>query len=217
MKKHISIILATLMIMGVMASCIKDPNPNRIYYYPFIKYKTWWGMLTYTGKTPEYYSVHFNADNSLVWSQLSGDYPGQWSLNDKQLTMTFPGIGSTIKAEISVDGNNARLLNFTDNNTSFTINSGELVPNPTIPLGYTVWSMTLGGSPGYEMIFMPDSKVIIKQGSVVSGTYNYKRLPLGAGILVDFGGTLFFGVVTTEGEMKGSSGTSEVPWEATRI
>jgi hypothetical protein len=217
MKKYINIMLATLLIMGGMISCIKDPNPARIDYVGSIKDKTWWGMLTYTGKTPEYYSVHFKSDKSLVWSQLSGDYPGQWSVNDKQITMTFPGIGSTVKAEISIDGMDGRLMNFTDDNGSFTINTGHVVQNPTIPLGYTVWSLIIGGTPGYEMTFMPGSKVIIKQGSVATGTYNYKRLMSGAGIQVDLGGTLFFGVVTSEGEMKGSSGTSETPWQATRI
>ncbi|MEO5564187.1 MAG: hypothetical protein ABIR18_12150 [Chitinophagaceae bacterium] len=213
MKKYISITLVALMITGIMVSCIKDPNPDRIDYTASIKDKTWWGMVTYTGKTPEYYSVHFNADNSLLWSQLSGDYPGQWIINDKQIIMNFPGIASIVKAEIS-DG---KLMNFSDDNNSFTINTGQLVPNPTIPLGNTVWSMILGGLPGYEMIFTPGSKVEIRQGSLVFGPYSYKRLPSGAGIKVDLGGSLLFGVVISEGEMKGSRVNSEIPWHAVRI
>lgn len=129
------IMAITLLIMGIVVSCSKGNEPAPKDYGISIKDKTWWGQLSYTGKPLEYYSVHFKADNSLLWSQLSGDYPGQWVVNGKQLTMTFPGIGTTIKADISDD----RLLDISDDNTAFAIATGERVLNPTISLDNTIW------------------------------------------------------------------------------
>src|SRR6266542_4422176 len=114
MKKYISTILLTLTM--VMDSCIKSDTPKD--YAVSIKDKTWWGTITYTGKTTEYYSVHFDADSSLLWSQLSGDYAGKWRIANRQLTMTFTGINDVIKADITDDD---KLENISDNASYYEV------------------------------------------------------------------------------------------------
>jgi hypothetical protein len=64
MKKHINIVLVTVLLMSFITGCKKNNTASPKDYAASIKDKTWWGQLTYTGKTQEYYSVHFNADNT---------------------------------------------------------------------------------------------------------------------------------------------------------
>src|SRR4051812_44786780 len=90
MKKYISIIL--LAVTGILFSCKKDKaadQPQGKDYAELIKYKTWWGMLVNKGETAQYYSVYFNADGSLIWSQRDGDFSGTWSINNKRLSIKF--------------------------------------------------------------------------------------------------------------------------------
>jgi hypothetical protein len=110
MKKYISIIMATLVLVGFITACKKSNSPAPNDTAAYIKDKTWSGALTYTGKTTEYYGVHFNADNTLIWVQLSGEYTGHWAINGKTITMTFDAITAKIVADISVDN---KLLNIT--------------------------------------------------------------------------------------------------------
>ena len=91
MKKYIVAMLFALLSTGVLFSCKKSSTPVSTPkdYAASIKDKTWWGVMTYTGQALQYYSVHFYADNSLFWSQIDGDYLGQWTINNKQLAITF--------------------------------------------------------------------------------------------------------------------------------
>lgn len=84
MKKHISIALV-IFCPSLLLSCKKDGAKD---YTASVAEKTWWGVFTYIGKDAEYYSVHFNADKTLSWSQFSGDYTGRWAVNGKELTMS---------------------------------------------------------------------------------------------------------------------------------
>ncbi len=212
MKRYPSLILVALVLIGILCSCKKNSTDKD--YGASIKDKTWWGQLSYTGKPLEYYSVHFKADNSLLWSQLSGDYPGQWVVNGKQLTMTFPGISTTIKADISDD----RLMDISDDNAAFAIANGERVLNPTISLDNTIWKGTFlqGGSEPYQMKFMPGLKVQIKIGIYSYAPYNYTRSESGAVIKFTSTGDIFFGVVTSGSEMKGHYAVPQFPWEVTK-
>ena len=100
MKKNEGIVCAMLLLISMIAGCSKSGMKD---YAQSIKDKTWWGQLTYTGKTAESYCVHFNTDNSLVWTQLSGDYDGQWVLDGKHLTISINGNGAKIQGDISND------------------------------------------------------------------------------------------------------------------
>src|SRR6266511_5776183 len=108
--------------MGILIGCKKSDTPKD--YAASIKDRTWWGIFTNTGKTPEYYSIHFNTDSSLLWSDLSGDYAGKWKIADRQLTMTFTAINDEIKADITDDD---KLENITDNTSFYDVNSGALI------------------------------------------------------------------------------------------
>jgi hypothetical protein len=208
MKIYAGALLLVLTI--VLSGCNKNSTPKD--YAASIKDKTWWGTLTNTGQPKEYYSVHFNADSTLEWSQLAGDYPGKWSVNGKQLTMTFPTLNVEIKADISDDN---KLVNFTDNNIYSSVNSGELVTNPTISFNSTVWKGTVtinGNETLLQLSFAPVSSVDIKIGNVVY-PHSYKRSASGGAFK---NGKGFFGVITGENEMKGSDTNANRPWQATK-
>src|SRR5689334_23368726 len=134
MKKH-RIISITLVFMTILFSCGED-DPSKD-YAASIKDKTWWGTFTYTGETAQYYSVHFSADNTLVWSQLSGDYPGEWTVKGKSLTLHFTGSSAEIKADISDDD---KLIAIMDTTPSYEINNGQLLQSSNVPLENTVWN-----------------------------------------------------------------------------
>jgi len=214
MKKYISIIPITLIILSILISCKKSETPKD--YTASIKDKTWWGQFTYNGETAEYYSVHFNADNTLIWSQLAGDYPGLWIINDKQLKMIFPALGSEIKGDIS---DNDTLMNISDNNASVTINSGKLIANPNILLDNTVWKgyAKITTSKVMELTFIPGSQVRINIENSPIYSYVYTRSLSGSVFrTVPIGGEVFFGVITSGSEMKGSVGYSSKPWATTK-
>src|SRR5688572_26733448 len=137
MKKYTVIALGLFMIAGFTGGCKKDNTSNN--ESASIKDKTWWGTLTDIGQKREYYSVHFNADKSLLWSQMSGDYTGTWNINGKQLTMTVTGLGVLINAAISDDN---KFMGITDNNNFFELHNGELIANSVTTLDNTLWQGT---------------------------------------------------------------------------
>ncbi|GAC1448488.1 MAG: hypothetical protein NVSMB7_09970 [Chitinophagaceae bacterium] len=180
-------------------------------YTASIKEKTWSGMLTYTSQTTEYYSVHFNTDNSLIWSQLSGDYIGHWAINGKQLTLTFTNSNAQIKADIS-DADT--LMNIVANVSLYIINSGKLLANPTVSLDNTVWkglTVTGAASSFLQMSFMPGSKVEVKV-STVPETNTYTRSASGAVIRTVFKSAIFFGIITSNNEIHGSINNPKNTW-----
>jgi hypothetical protein len=198
-KKYITIALVTLMMIAILNSCKKD-SPHKD-YTASIKDKTWWGTLTYTGQAPEYYSIHFNGDNSFTWSQLLGDYNGHWVVSGRQLVMTIDLNGVEIKADISDDDN---LMNITANTSYYIVNSGDRVDNPDILLDNTIWKGTATGAPTI-LRFKPGLKVEAELGNNIYGSDPYKRSASGAAIKSELnpGYTLFI-VVISANEMRGA-------------
>jgi hypothetical protein len=218
MKKYISIILVTLLSMGIIDSCKKDSTSKD--YTNAIKSKTWWGTLTNPGETAQYYSVYFNADNSLVWSQQSGNYTGKWTINGKQLTLDFVTPAVQVKADISDDNT---LKNIVTNNSS-VVNSGKMIVNQTASLDNTVWKglMSLGtGQQIFQLSFMIGSKVEVKVGATTFGTYPYTRSVSGVVIQFSLGAYPYFGIISSDNEMKGHWRTSTAStdyflWQTTK-
>jgi hypothetical protein len=213
MKKYIRILLVTALLAGLITGCKKTNSATPNDTAAYIKDKTWSGALTYTGKTTEYYGVHFNADNTLIWVQLSGEYTGHWAINGKTITMTFDATTAKIVADISVDN---EWLNITDNTGAYEINSGVLIVNPNIPLDNTVWkgseknTMT-NATNALQLSFKPGDLVELKSGNTIVGTYSYSRKAAGAAIYV---AGRFLGVLMSGAEMKGSDGNAAFPWQA---
>ncbi len=220
MKKHTGIMAITLLIIGFMVSCSKENEPAPKDYGTAIKDKTWWGTFAIPGQATEHYSVHFNADSSLKWSQLSGDYNGKWSINSNKLTMDFTTLGSKIKADITDDD---KLINFVTTNSA-VVNSCELIANPNIPLENTTWEGTLlfvGSGPAsltsFKISFKPGSLVDARIGSAANILYTYTRSASGGAIrLVSGGTTKHFGVVVSGKDIKGSYLTYASPWQVTK-
>jgi hypothetical protein len=177
-------------------SCNKDNTSKD--YMASIKGKTWWGMFTYTGNTSEYYSVHFNEDNSLDWSQLPGDDGGQWLLDGKHLTISLTRNNVKMQADIS---NDDKLENVTDNSSKYEFKSGQLIPNPKLSLANTVWKGDWGGVP-FLLTFLNDSRMKTKFGSD-EREVTYTRSSSGAAIRFDRSSVYYYmAVITTDTVMK---------------
>jgi len=212
MKKYIHVIFVTLSIACVLPGCKKSTGNPPKDYAAFINDKTWWGTLTYTGKTQEYYSVHFNAGNTLLWSQLSGDTQGQWTLDGKALTITFTGNTVEIKATISDDD---KLINIGDNTPNSEITSGQLIITPNVYLDNTQWK---GSFPHNSQPFLLSFKSPLQVEEKSNGTfgpYNYVRVMSGAAIRFSsaaFGGQVF-GVIISNTEMRGNITAFNYEWK----
>jgi hypothetical protein len=212
MKKHLKIMLVILLSAGSIVGCKKSSTSDSKDATQSIKDKTWWGMITYTGKTTEYYSVHFNTDNTLTWSQLSGDYTGHWIINGTELTLTFDLNTVQIKAGISDDHT---LINITDNTSIYEINSGGMIIDPAIPLDNTVWKgfyISGGSQLSLQLRFSPGSVIIANYGTLADQKATYIRSSSGSVIRYGIGGMYpFFAVISSGNEIKGSSTSSAYP------
>jgi hypothetical protein len=217
MKKYLKQTLAAALLTGILFSCKKESTAVTKDYSASVKDKTWWGQLTYTAKTQEYYSVHFNADNTLLWSQLSGDYAGKWVVKDNILTMTFDVNIADIKATISDDN---KLTSITDNTGYYEINTGEMSTNETIQLDNTLWKgpINLVASKTLQLIFKPGFTVEPKHDNITVGTGSYSyKIPAGNGsIRVTINTGYVFAVITANNEMKGSWLKSDYPFTVTK-
>lgn len=221
MKNNLSILIATLLLIGALIGCSKDNNSSDYIpikdYSASIKNKTWWGVLTYAGKTAEYYSVHFSSDNTLIWSQLSGDYAGTWVINNKSIILKFGGSSSEIKAEISDDD---KFLSISDNTASYEINNGQLMATANIPLDNTLWKgivLGAGSVSNLQLNFLPSAKVEFILNNTNYGLFSYVRSPFGGAFRLDTGGGYYyFGVFISATQLKGSGNSSEFPFQLTK-
>lgn len=211
MKKYIRAILVTVIITGILFSCKKSNVSAPKDYTASIKDKTWWGELAYTGKTPEYYSVHFNTDNTLTWSQFQGDYTGHWVLNNKQVTITFDGNTIQIKADISDDDN---LVNITDNTTASEVKSGEMAANSNTILDNTQWNgNTEVPTKILQLNFKAGLLCTVNLEKTPIKTYTYTKNSSNSVIRIS---TIFFGIIVSGSKMKGSIDNSVFTWQATK-
>jgi len=211
MKKYFNIIVVILLLAATTPGCKKSDSAQPKNYILSIKDKTWWGELAYTGKTPEYYSVHFNADNTLTWSQFQGDYTGHWALNNKQVTITFDGNSTQIKADISDDDN---LVNITDNTTTSEIKNGEMTANSTITLDNSVWTgNTQIPTKALQLNFKTGLQATINLENTPVKTYTYTKYSSNSVIRIS---TIFFGIIISGSKMKGSIDNSVFTWQATK-
>jgi len=208
MKKVISIIPVILFVMSITFSCKKDNEPKD--YGASIKDKKWWGTFSNAGENIQYYCVHFNADSSLVWSQLSGDYAGQWTVDGNKLTLNFTTLAVKITAEISDDN---KLLNITTNSPN-KVYTGKLNNNTDNLLDNTVWKETNNSPSAVQLSFFSGEKVKLKIGSVTYAN-SYTRSSSG---FIRFSNIeyIFFGVFTSDNELSGSYNDAGNSWQAIR-
>lgn len=206
MKKHVSIMLVTVLLMCFITSCKKSSVTKD--YTVSVKGKTWWGQLTNAGETIQYYSVYFNGDGSLLWTQRAGSYTGKWVVNNNHLTVDLLTPAVQIKADISDDN---ILKNIVSNNST-AVNSGEMIANPTIPLDNTVWKGMLllsnGTQETFQLRFLTGSKVETKIGTTTLATSPYTRSVSGAVIQFNVGAYPYFAVISSDNEMKGHWSTT---------
>jgi hypothetical protein len=209
MKKSSAIFLFAVLSMLFFLSCKKSSPSTTKDYTAVIKDKTWTGEFSYTGKTTEYYAVHFNADFTMLWSQFSGDYTGNWALKGIQVTMTFDGTGDEIKANISDDNN---LVNITDKSAAFEINSGELMVSTGTALDNTTWNGTtyFPSTKLFQLEFKPGLQATVNLENSPVKTYPYKQYSSNAVIRIS---PILFGVIISGSKMKGSVNNSLMTWQ----
>ena len=214
--KYSSMLVALLLFAATFSSCKKEnTEPKAKDYAASIKDKSWWGVFTYTGETSQYYTVHFNSDNTLTWSQLSGDYAGQWVITDKTIAFTVSGINVSIKAEISNDDN---LVNISDNLSTLEINNGKLFTTAKLDLEHTVWKGTglAGGGTSniIQISFLVGFKAELKLNNTTYPPFSYQTSAYGRGFRIYTGGaSQYFGVLITASEIKGSATASQFPFQ----
>lgn len=215
MKKYLNTILLTLLLTVTIISCKKDSATDQKDYAASIKDKIWWGTLTNAGENAQYYSVHFKANGSLIWSQMAGDYAGKWVVNGKQLTIDFPALAVQVKFDISDDNS---LTNITTNTVN-TVNTAELIVNPDIPLENTSWRGTMptsGGTLIFGLRFKTGTQAILKGGGPEDVEISYTRSVNGAFIRFKTGVSNYFGVIKSDNEIKGSIDKTYDTWQVTK-
>jgi hypothetical protein len=187
-------------------------------YNPFISEKTWWGNLTNPGEQLQLYSVHFNADLSLVWSQASGDYFGNWKLDGNHLVLNFPSIAVTVKADIAKD---STLTNITCSNTS-TINSGKILSVSGQPVAGTTWKgnyLDANRLPhAITIVFIDAVNVnIILDGASVVYQYNVTESGVVFRTNVNPGSShVYFGLNRQDGQWVGTDMNPENVWNVSK-
>jgi hypothetical protein len=205
MKKQVSISLFLLLSAGVLISCKKENKDKPKDYSASVKDKTWWGQMTYTGKTAEYYSVYFKGDGTLLWSQFSGDYEGRWVVKGRQLVMNFNVSGAEVKADISDD---EKLMNITDNTGAYNVNGGQIISTPNLSLSNTRWKGTFDIN-SYQLSFLDDSK--LNEKFLTSGSENlcpYTRSASGAAIRYNRGSIKLFAIIASDNIIRGNSSSN---------
>jgi hypothetical protein len=211
MKKYLKMIAISMVMVIALNNCKKDDNVVPKNYLAAIGNQTWWGTFTYTGQNAEYFSVHFNANNTLMWSQSLGDYPGKWTIDGKALTMNFTN-GTQIRADITDDN---KLTNIVANTKFYIVNSGQQVASTFIVLDNTMWEGTtkiMGSSDPLAATFRPNLAATIDNVE-----YEYSKSASGMAIRATSNNTklTFFGVLTSGTEMRGTDSNSS-DWQLTK-
>jgi hypothetical protein len=220
MNKIIRLITSVIFCAITLCACKKetasDNNKPKDYSTSIVN-KTWWGTFSYKDQTDEYYSMHFNADNTLDWDQLLGQYKGFWTLESNRLTITFVGNDTKITAKI---GDDNKLSQFSDNTDFSELKTGQLVENPLIRLENTVWTgmeKSKSDSISVKLEFNEKSQVL---STLSSQDYrylsDYSRFSSGGALRVTIEGKNNFLVIVSENEMKGTAVSFQFPMHVTK-
>ena len=220
MKNRAVITLAIILLVNFTTGCKKSNDTKPKDYALSVKDKTWWGVVTYTGKPAEFYSVHFNTGNTFTWSQFSGDYNGQWVISGNELKMTFDENATEIKATIS---DSDSLINIKENSGILVINTCQLIANPNIALDNSEWKgvFVTGFAYALDINFRAPLKADIRQGLTYTNNI-YTRTSSGAVIRTDINpvgstaSTHFFAIIISGSEMRGSIKNANVQWKASK-
>jgi hypothetical protein len=193
------------------------PAPAPTDYSTFIKEKTWWGNLTNPGEKSQFYSVHFNADLSLVWNQASGEYFGSWALDGNHLVVIFTTIAVTVRADIAKD---STLTNITCSNTS-TINSGKMLGLTSKPLIGTTWSGTYSDGKTLRpfALYFDDAVDVNVILNNIPNTYHYVVTTSGVVFRTTNipGSHALFGLNNKDGQWVGTDLTPDNTWTVIKL
>ena len=155
----------------------------------------------------------------------------EWTVNGKDLAITFDVSKAAIKAAISDDD---QLLNIAGSTGNFEINTGQLITNTGISLENTLWEgkpVLASGLYAYKMKFIAASKLTIQETYFVPpNVYQsylypdnpYNRSASAAVIRSSYnnGGagasSAFFGIIISASEMRGSIKNYNNQWKATK-
>jgi hypothetical protein len=222
MKKLTDQVIITMVLIMLLFSCKKENSPAPEApkdHSTAFKNTNWAGEITYTNDSVQYYSIRFKEDKTLIWSQFSGDYPGNWGVTGKQLTMTFTASNAIIRADI---GDDDRFSNIAVSNTmAYIVNSGWQVKDTIAALEGTKWLGSCYVSTAlfpFAVAFLPGSKLELTINGYVKPLTNYSISSSGAFIRYNSGSGAIknFGVLVSPTEIKGSIGGTSNPWRISK-
>lgn len=194
------------LLIVAFAGCKKEGVKD---YASAIVDKVWVGTFNYMNNATEYYSIHFKADSSFIFSDQSANWNGTWGINDNQLIIKLAG---EIRVKISNDNKFVDIINKPTND--WELKTGELNDKFNESIDETQWKGTIGGD---ELVitFMPGSVIGVARNNVVINYGIYTRND--AGIRLD--GWPSFGVIMPDGKQikGGKAGSGEGPWSVTKL
>jgi len=164
MKTRTSNVIAiVLLLFGTMfTGCDNDDDKkdNSLLF----KNTVWTGEFNYTGTPIQPISIEFKEGGQLIWHELSGEYPGSWTIVDKKLNVSFPN-GNGFKAEISNENKLINIENLPVNN--WTLVKSELNEGVEESLDLTTWT-----APNLKLKFKTGNKVDVELGPTGATKYN---------------------------------------------
>ena len=86
--------LTGLALAIILSGCSKNKDKNRNTFADNFRDQTWSGLVQYkTISRADPYTILFRRDNTFIWTDRSGQTPGNYSLNetDKKITLNFTG------------------------------------------------------------------------------------------------------------------------------
>lgn len=167
---------------------------------------TWFGGMILPGNGGEYYAVHFNADSTLIWSELSGDYDGTWSLSNKRITIDLPIHNVKIAADVS-DGHTFN--NITCDNPGFAVFACERMQNEEVQVSGTSWQGHISTEDAHTrtpiaLQFIDDSKVqIITDDDASGGEVDYTGSKATRSFRFRFQDKVIFGTFVNRSHIEG--------------
>ena len=143
------------------SSCKKDNNNSVPDNSSLFKNTVWTGEFNYTGKDVEPISMAFNENGGLTWHEVSGDFTGNWKLENGKLTIS---LSSAVSFKADISANQLTNIENTDANGRKLSNAG-LNANADDLLDNTTWT-----APNLLLVFKAGNKIDMTLGA---GTHYY--------------------------------------------
>jgi hypothetical protein len=154
----IRVFILFLYCLVILAGCKKNNDNKKTSFNDLFKNQVWSGMMKYKIDFPEPYWITFSNDNTFVWGEKGGKYPGTYSINEsaRKITLTL-STGATVTATVQGD---TSFVNFEHPpSAQWAMTFGEKNVSGNQALVGTKWKGTGGG---VELDFVSSIQVNLK-------------------------------------------------------